>query len=323
MHNILWKYLQVLRSPDEGGAAAPLPEPSGVDSSPAANGADGEFDLPLGDDDLDSVTIPDEGAGAIPAVSPAAPAVSVVPPQTAAPAPTAPTVPAVPPAPVPAAQVPQAGPQPSPAPAAQPAAAPAGEPAQDQSFLDQWSAAEGQIVNDLAQRFQLSAEDVELLQAQPEAVLPQMAARVLYQAIASVHRQLEEFGPRMVEQYVRQSDAYKKNENDFFSMHPGLKTMTEEQKASVGAIAKVYRQMNPNASRDDVMKSVGLLAHQKFGIPIPAVVPPAQPPARPGAKRTFQPAASAAPMGAIPGLGAQDDPWAGFTTPNSGDDEFP
>jgi hypothetical protein len=306
MKTLLERY-EFLRSPDEGGAS--LPAPSGVDTS--ASGSDADFDMPLGDNDLDTVIVPDEGAGASPTPSPTGVVESAALPQAAAPAPS----------PQPQVSAPTAppGPQVSPAQAAQPASAqnPA-EQSQELSFAEQWAQGEESLISSLAERYAISEADAEMLATNPEQVLPRLAARVLYDAIASVHKQLSEFGPQMIQGHMARIEGNRKNEADFFNLNPGLKDITEEQKEAIGQIALLYRKMNPQASREQVLKDVGLLAHQKFGIAFQNAQPQAAKP--PKANGSFRPAASVLGAGAVPQSGASDDPWAGFDNPNSGDD---
>ena len=297
----------VVRSNTDGGAAPPLPASTGVDPNP---GADADFDMPL-DDDLDSIDVgPSADVGA--AGSGAPEALGGVP---AAPAsPTA--VPAA--QPIPATTVaqpaqPAPGQQPSPQPAQPaPAAGQQGGEAAPKDFLTQLSESREAMVDALSERFAISEEDAELLQTQPEAVLPRMAANIMFEAISSVHKQIQEFVPSIIETHMKVMKAQMEAETAFYEKWPGLKGLDAEKTSRLGGIIKAYNAANPNQPRDRRIEEIGALAHQIMGIPVPVAAAPKRKPAQ----QAFQPA-----NGGLPGTAqtaVDDDPWAGFDLPNSG-----
>ena len=304
----------VVRSNTDGGAATPLPASTSVDPNPSA---DADFDMPL-DDDLDSIDVgPSADAGSGAGHGGSGEALGV---QPVAPAPLSPTAPAQPiPATTVAQPAPQApaqpGPQPSPQAPAQPAqTGEAGQAAgQPKDFLTQLSESREAMVEALTERFAISEEDAELLQTQPEAVLPRMAANIMFEAISSVHKQIQEFVPSIIERHMKVMKAQMEAENAFYEKWPGLKGLDEEKSTRLNGIIKAYNAANPNQPRERRIEEIGALAHQIMGIPLPVA---AAPPKRPKAAPPFQPA-----NGGLPGTAqtaVDDDPWAGFDLPNSG-----
>jgi hypothetical protein len=171
--------------------------------------------------------------------------------------------------------------------------------------------------------FALSDADKEELIGSSDTFVPKMAAKTLALAIASVHRQIQSFVPRMIIDGIRAYEGQKVVEKEaeglFFGRWPALKGHDEK----IEPILDQYMKLFPGKSRDEVIEAVGLMAHHSLGIPIP---PPkgngrTNPPAPPVTRTpvpAFQPAGGGAAMGGAPPT-PDDDPWAGFTTPHSGD----
>lgn len=303
----------MLRSNTDGGAAAPLPAAEGVDPNPTA---DADFDMPL-DDDLDSIDVgsaaaPNEGAasggapgalGGVPAAP--APAATPAPVQQTQPAQPAPGAPQA--APAGPQQNPQGTPQ-----ASQVAQQPAAEQPEPGDFLGQLAQHREAMVEALSERFAISEEDAELLQTQPEAVLPRMAANIMFEAISSVHKQIQEFVPAIIEQHMRVQKAQAEAENAFYSRWPALKGLDGEKFARLSGIIKAYNTSNPQVPRERRIEEIGAIAHQVLGIPIQPV---AAAPKR-GATPAFRPANGGLPGNAQSTAGEVDE-WAGFDLPNS------
>lgn len=217
---------------------------------------------------------------------PAAPAAAATPSAPAAAAQPAPA--AVAPAPVAAPAA-----TPTPAPAAAPAAQPA--PGQPQGSYSEWrKQAEAQLATT---HFALTKEELELIETNPAVAIPRLASKVYFDAVEAATAAVHQYLPGIIRQTTQQSSQYEKNENTFFESWPGLK----ERKADVERIGLVYRQANPQATTEDFIKHVGMLASNILGVPLPTP----QSTAAPKASRApaFVPAVGAVPAasGALKG----------------------
>ena len=203
------------------------------------------------------------------------------------PDPVATQVPETPPATVPPV-APQAQPQTpataqpaSPAPAAQPQAQPSGaappttpsdgspprtptEPAELAAMLQ---AHEADLTKSLAQQmFALSSADVEALDTDAAAHVPQLLARVYLRSQVNAMNFMAQYVPRMVQRQLeigRRNDA---NEGKFYSAWPQIDKGAHH--SMVREMAHLYRQMHPQATLDQLIKDVGPLVMLKAGIPL-------------------------------------------------------
>lgn len=321
---------------DGSGAPAASPTPSTASASPAPSGPnpnvdlsseadDTNFDIPEGDD-LDTIVIPSSkpSAGAEPpratppAVAPASPV-----PSSATPPASNQTPAGQQPAPAPAGgqpgQPPAAPAAAQPAPAAAPAA-PSSGPAAPQSFYDQLvgnrEALEAHFRDNL---FKVTDKDREEIETSVETFIPKLASRVLFEAIQSTQRQIQQFVPDLVMQGVQTFLAAKEKSEGakkaFFDKWPKL--VGHEDK--IAPITRAYIAANPQSTFEQRIDAIGLIVSQQAGIPfqLPQAAPPAQP-AQPRAP-AFVPAGAngGAPPASVAAGGDNDDDsiWAGFTSP--------
>lgn len=306
-------------------SAAPAPDPHVVDGGA---GAGTSFDGVDFDSDLDAVVV---GSDAV-APAPAKPAGTSVEapiaaagvqsgtqaPAASAPAPVA--APATPPA--------QAAPAPQATPPAQPTAAsgsaqqaPAAPAAQSdpnvvttpEGFLDAWNEGREALIERFAEdQFALTEEEATALTTAPETVLPLLLGRTLFTSIAAAQRLMMEQMPAMVQSLQRQHNARAEAETTFFSRFPHLQKA--EYREKIGQVARLHKQMNPNATMDERMADVAALVTQHFKIQTPAiaaVAPQAQPTGAVVQRVMHQPAAAAG--GAVRGSAqpVDTDPFAG------------
>lgn len=292
-------------APSSSGApSGGTPAPSG--GPPAEVGSGGSSGTPPGagdvledpfagfDGDLDEIDLGD-GTGTDPGPEPDAPA--VVPAAPVVP-PAAPAAPPVVPAPAPAASVTSAS------------APPQSAREQLSSALDGFKNNQKEL-NEWATRelFSLSQEETDALETDAVTMIPKLMARTYQQALMASMNMMKQFVPMMISEGVVEQGAKTAKGNEakaeFYAAFPNLNE--KDHGEAFNQWAKMYRQMNPKASRADAIKFVGNALLTQFnlhGAPAPGAVPgvvarpvPFQP-ARPGGR----------PVAQVP----VDDPYSGL-----------
>lgn len=291
-------------------APAALTTPSAAAPAVDEGGGDG-LDFDAGADDFDVATLDQSAISPAsqtsadpPAAAPSQSAGDIAPPATpAAVAPVAPTTPAAPAAPaVPAAPAAApAAPVAALAPAALPPAGPtpgqppAPEPTQT---LEQAVEARTKWRNDTIEalakgHYNLSEAQVEEIQGSPEITIPKLMARVYLDATEAATMGVMSHLPQVITQTMARMQEAQQAEDDFYKAWPTLDKGKHGD--AVMQLATAYRQLNPNASKDDFTKFVGSQAIVALGLTVvPAVPAPVPVPAAPGAP-PFRPLAGSAP----------------------------
>jgi hypothetical protein len=286
------------RAPDDGtGAAAPA---GAVDSAPASAPSSGADDFSnLGSaEDLDFVEVSDESVVASAEV-PAA----VVDKVAETPLPVPASTPSAPPPPAAAQPVQEQAPaQAAPA----PVPAESAIPDSPQGFVEQLAQHRSAVISALAaDRFKLTPEEATALDTDAMAAIPQVMARVYYEATTTALIQMQNLVPKLVQQVLAAEKTSTEAESSFYGRFKSLDRAKHH--ADVVQFANGFRQMNPKMSQDDLFAMVGAAVMAKHGVssaPVPGpngAAPVAQP-------MPFVPAAAGAKvsMAAIP------DPWAGL-----------
>ncbi len=236
-------------APSGQGAGGEPAAPSSTPSSSDASASPFDFDTLFSASDPDAVSAPE--------ATPATPATPVQPVAGAEPAqPTAPT--AAPPTP---AQPPVSEP-----PAAQPAAqAPPldfSEPAAiAQRILSDRANVEAHVAKQL---FTLSQEEIESLETDVVGTIPKLLAKAYVASQTAMLQQLQQVVPLMAQKLTQQTKRYEDNSAKFFKKWPQI----DQQKHGdlVYRYGVVYRQMNPQASLDQMISDLGPLVMQAAGI---------------------------------------------------------
>lgn len=256
----------------------------------------------MADDEVGTTPLPAATPAATPA-APAAPAATTPAPATA-PAPAA-AAPASSPAPAPeAAATPQPGNVPTPS---------AGDPLALADSLEQHRDAALAHLADT--RFKLSEEEITELETDAAKAVPKLLARAFLESQTQMMRFVAQAIPQMFQQQTRVQSANRSAEEKFFAAHKELDINNPQHKQTVAQYAIAFRQANPQASLDDVIKNVGVMAKTILGVtaaPASAAAPsPPGLPANAPAPVPFRPAVgSGAPANPIP---ASDNPWAGMS----------
>lgn len=177
---------------------------------------------------------------------------------------------------------------------------PPAAPATDQAVQQPWQVTDEQraewrkqAFDGLAQRYALSEEDSSALQVEPEKVLPRIAANLHMQVYEDVVRHIAQEAPNLVGQILQQQEQTRQAEDAFYAKWGDLRQHREK----VTQVARMWRQMYPNATLDEAIDGVGqatmaLLGVQPQAVAAAAATPPPPPaPARPAARapvRTVQ-----------------------------------
>lgn len=259
------------------------------DTSAVQEGVEEQWDfLAAPDDDGDdgvqtppSTPAAEEKPAATPAAAPA-------PATVATPATETPAAPA----PAPAAETPQATP---PAKTAEELRAQATEAARvQQEQLETWYQLPKEVLD------QLETDEVAAL----PKLLPALAAKVHQAVLGAALTEVSRYIPQAIAQFNQVNQLETAAKNVFYERWPDLK----EHESMVLQAGQIYRQMNPNATREQALEGVGAMVYAAMGKPAVGVTPAAAPasaaPAAPSPVRTpatagFRPAGTgggAAPL---------------------------
>jgi len=142
-------------------------------------------------------------------------------------------------------------------------------------------------VAELEKRYALSQEDADAMISEPEAVIPKLAARLYVDIYENMMNMLQHQLPHVVRDVQTTSSRQQKDEEAFYTAWPALRNVDRNELIRIG---QMYRQLNPQATREQFIQDVGVQSMVRFRLPIPGYnAPPPQPdvtphmPARPTA----------------------------------------
>lgn len=286
-----------------GGSPTPSSSPS---AAPEGGSAPSPSETPSGDglsdfgdilqlDDLDSVTA--EPTPSEPAAPAAQPQEASMAPAPGTPQQQAPTAQATPPQ----GQQEQS-PPPSPA-----------EPGKLAELMKQNMPA---LVEQLASDFALSKEDAEALETDAIATVPKLLAKVYLRSQINMFQQLQKAVPAMVSAQVKTMRQNMDNENKFWSSWPNLDRV--KHAPVLAKYAPLYRQANPTASLEQMVKDLGPIVSQAAGVLVSAGPNGASPSPQVRIPQSpFKPAMGG--PAAIPS-NEPEDPWAGLAQAQNDED---
>ena len=183
------------------------------------------------------------------------------------PAPHPPPVePAPPEEPTPAeppAEEPEPEPEPEPTPEVQPPETPTPEPP-EQPSEEKLEEMKQQMLQGLETQFQISEDEALQLVTQPREMFPKLQARMFMGMYEGLMSTLRQHLPAAIEQTIKQSSARAEKVDTFFAAWPKLDKV--KHGADVANFAKVYAEVNPDASEEEVIRDVGLQVMFKHGI---------------------------------------------------------
>ena len=183
-----------------------------------------------------------------------------------------------------------------------------------------------QYIQALAQHvYPISQEDMDAFLSGDSTKVSQALAKVHMNSVGSVMKVVSQYMPIWVGNMLKTHQVAQEKENSFWTANPGLNR--EQHRQMAWTAARTYRQMNPNATSEEMNRVVGAMVAAATGIgtgalPLskPAVPRPAVPQnglrtPGPVVRRTpgaFQPAGTQQGNGAAP-AGAITNPWAAAT----------
>lgn len=173
-------------------------------------------------------------------------------------------------------------------------------------------AGQAQVIDAVAQGvYALSEEEVEGVLSDPGKHLPQMMARVHVNAVQGVLRHVAQQMPAMVSGLLRAREENSQREESFFKAWPQLDRT--KHMADIVKVGQVFRQLNPNATQEDFIKTVGAQVVLAHGLHLQQQQQQQAPPQQPVAPTVpvFQPA-GVGHQGGTPAP-AQVNIWEEFT----------
>lgn len=205
------------------------------------------------------------------------------PPQAATP-PAAPSTPETPKAPeTPTPQGEPATPLPS---AAAPATPEAPTPPALEAPVDM-QALRTKEIERLTAAYGLNEEDARNVLVEPERVLPRLLAQLHVNTVDAVVSAVFSRLPQVVTSISTQANAAREAENEFFGVWPQLRDA--KHRHVVENAIRGYKQLNPKATRQELIRAAGLNALITLRLPIPQELLVAPPPPAPASG--FSPAA--------------------------------
>jgi len=322
--NILRNSKPLYRPDDGAGAAASTPSgdtPLIGETNVPGDASDGaSFDGLGGFDESDIDTIEIQGAdataGAPPKTTPSAtPSASAPPetPATAAPAAPQSATPQTPQAPA-ASPTPAAAQPPSPAPAPQegaPSAPQASVPSDPGQMLEMLEKNAKEVIDNLAAspQFALSNDEATLLETNPAQAVPRILARTYYQAVNATLAHINNLVPGMIDRHTRLMKAQQENEDAFYGKFPTIKK--DLHGADVARFAQIFKQQNPQMTKDDFFAMVGAAVMAKHGLMNAPSAPAAPVGATPSTPAT-PPFTPAKPGAAVRTTPIEESPFSGL-----------
>jgi hypothetical protein len=133
---------------------------------------------------------------------------------------------------------------------------------------------EAQAIDTLLQtEYVLSEDDKNALIAEPDKVLPRLAARMHVRMQVQTAQQLAQILPAMIQQQIQQATKVQGLESSFFGQYPELNK--PEYRKTVAESLTMIRNVNPEASREEVMRDGAALAAVRLKTRLGEARPPA------------------------------------------------
>lgn len=126
----------------------------------------------------------------------------------------------------------------------------------------------------LVEHYAINDEDAIALATTPEQVLPRLAANMHVRVMEEVTQHINaamQMVPQMLEMRMKQAEAEEKAKQDFFGVWPGL----TEHYDTIVQNARMARNANPSATRQQVIEMAGMMTALALGLD-PAAVRAAQ-----------------------------------------------
>lgn len=167
---------------------------------------------------------------------------------------------------------------------------------------------EAALIESVAQRYALSNEEREALETDVVGTVPRLLAKLHVRVMTNVLNQMAQNIPHMIERQMRVSKANAENADKFYSRWTDIKKDVHGE--TVMRLGALYRQMNPNASMEQMIEELGPL------VMLQAKITPSQKPivttngsvAVAGAPRAPQPSPFVPAGGGVASIPQQAEP---------------
>ena len=127
--------------------------------------------------------------------------------------------------------------------------------------------------------YALTEADKTALIAEPDQVIPRLAARMHVRMQVQLAQQIAQILPGIIQGQLAQANKVNKLETAFFGQYPELNKPQYQQ--TVQESLAMIRQVNPQATREEVMRDGAALAAVRLRTKLGGVQEPAQVPALP------------------------------------------
>jgi hypothetical protein len=196
-------------------------------------------------------------------------------------------------------------PEPEPESAPEPEPEPEPEP-QTQETQEEKTARAEQLQQRLEERYSIPEDQVELLQTNPEQVLPKMFAGMMVDITTAMNQMLQQHVPTLARQTAQADTAAARAEEKFFAQWKDLND--SDGRKAVQKIGQLYRQLYPDASSEDFIRDVGAQAMVSLRRPVQGVGTAPEPDQTPDVvPHTPAGIAGATPTGSGPGMQSENE----------------
>lgn len=160
----------------------------------------------------------------------------------------------------------------------------------------------------LEKLYTFSEEEAAQIQTEPELVMPKLAARLHMRIVQDALSGISAVLPQIIQQQQAAVEAERSSWDNFYSVNGDIRgKVTQDQILSV---AGMYKQINPAATPEQVIREVGRIIRTSLGMADPQAAPAAVAPTN-SPTPVQQPAPFVPARGS--GLGSQvksNNPWA-------------
>ena len=119
---------------------------------------------------------------------------------------------------------------------------------------------------EFANGYALTDDQASEMMVSPQTVVPNLLAQVRFDTMQQMMGAFQRMLPSMIEQTNASTQAAKNTEDAFFKEYPDLKAHQD----AVRTAAQTYKQLNPQATTDEIRQKVGPMARAMLGLSAPA-----------------------------------------------------
>ena len=151
-------------------------------------------------------------------------------------------------------------------PAEQPTTTPESEPTpvDPQAAEEAFKKEKADLTEKLVDYYKLSDAEALQLATDPAKILPQLQARMFTDMWFGVREMMKQALPELIRQNVRETQVQDEKVEGFFKAWPQLNA--KDHGATIAKVSKVFAQVNPNATEEEITKYVGLQVMMHHGL---------------------------------------------------------